>query len=67
MATREWEKKNKVFIGANLMRSTDGDIIDWIEKQTNRQGAIKEALRYYLDHTGYRQGDKPTPSEEPSS
>ena len=49
----EWNKENKVFIGLSLMRSTDRDIIDFLDSQgkqgKTRQGVIKEALREKIE------------------
>ena len=45
----EWNKENKLFIGLNLMRNTDADIIEYIEqkqeKGESKQGCIKKCLR----------------------
>lgn len=44
-----WNKENKVFVGLSLMRSTDSDIISFldnkVEEGKSKQGAIKEAIR----------------------
>lgn len=43
------EKDQKAFIGLHLMRSTDADLLEYIETKTkegySKQGLIKEALR----------------------
>ena len=50
---REWEKENRVFIGLNLMKSTDADIIDYIDEETQsgktKQGVIKDSLRASIE------------------
>nr|WP_321298353.1 hypothetical protein [uncultured Sphaerochaeta sp.] len=49
---KTWEKNNKVFYGINLLKSTDSDIIDYLDtvKQNGGsiQGTLKEALRFFL-------------------
>lgn len=49
---KQWMKENKVMYSINLMRSTDMDIIDYInttkENGGTVQGAIKEAIRFFL-------------------
>ena len=56
---REWEKENRVFIGLNLMKNTDEDILDYIEQKQKegftKQGIIKRSLRAseYLESAGY--------------
>ncbi len=32
----------------NLMLTTDSDIIEWINGQPSKQGAVKDAIRYYI-------------------
>jgi hypothetical protein len=54
-AQRKWMKENKVMYSINLMKNTDGDIIEYLEsvkedKTKSVQGAIKEAIRFYLAH-----------------
>lgn len=44
----EYNKVNKMHYGLNLMKSTDKDIIEVLEKQDSKQGFIKEALRHYI-------------------
>lgn len=48
-----WEKENKVFIGLNLMRSTDEDILDFLEKKRkqgeSKQGLIKRCIREMIE------------------
>lgn len=53
---RQWMKENKVMYSINLMRSKDMDIITYLDtvKQNGGsiQGAIKEAIRFYLASSG---------------
>ena len=32
-----------------LNRKTDADILEWLNQQESKQGAIKTAIRYFLD------------------
>lgn len=58
----EWNKENKVFIGLSLMRSTDSDIIGYLDKEISkgksRQGVIKEALREKISRETYAMMDR---------
>ena len=48
---KKWDKENKVFYCINLIRSTDSDIIDYLntaKENSSIQGAIKEAIRFFL-------------------
>jgi succinate dehydrogenase flavin-adding protein (antitoxin of CptAB toxin-antitoxin module) len=42
------EHKRKVIL--NLMRSTDADIIAWLESRPSMQGAVKEAIRAFMEN-----------------
>ena len=46
---KEWEKRNRYYIGANLMRSTDADIISYVEKKEaegeSKLGLVKRCIR----------------------
>ena len=42
---KEWDKQNAYRYGIKLSRSADADIIEWIQQQTNKNGAIKQAIR----------------------
>ena len=46
-ARKQWDKDNTVFIGIKLQRSTDADIIAFLDGKT-KQTIIKEALREYI-------------------
>ena len=43
-ARKKWTKENTVFIGVKLQKSTDADIIKFLEDKPN-QPTIKAALR----------------------
>ena len=42
-----WNKENTVFIGIRLQKSTDSDIIDYLEGKP-KQTTIKKALRLLI-------------------
>lgn len=44
----KWDVKNKYSFSIRLMRTTDADIIEWLQKQPSRQGAIKDLIREEL-------------------
>jgi len=44
-------KEHRREVKLSLMKTTDIDLIDWLEAQPSMQGAIKDALRYYIKHS----------------
>lgn len=50
-AKREWDANNTVFIGLKLNRNTDADLLEFLKTVPSKQGAIKEALRAYIENT----------------
>lgn len=46
-AKRKWQKENTVFIGVKLQKSTDADILQYLDGKS-RQTVIKSALREYM-------------------
>ena len=48
-AKRKWQKENPVFIGVKLQKSTDKDILDFLQGKQN-QTTIKLALREYMEN-----------------
>jgi len=46
-AKRKWQKENTVMIPVKLQKSTDADILQYLEGK-KRQTVIKEALREYI-------------------
>ena len=46
-AKRKWQKENTVFIGVKLQKSTDADILAFLQDKQN-QTTIKIALREYM-------------------
>jgi len=44
-ATLKYDAKNTRQIKMKLNLTTDADILDWLDAQENKQGAIKEAIR----------------------
>lgn len=49
-----WNKENTVFIGIRLQKSTDSDIIEYLQDKP-KQTEIKKAMRYYIN---LKQGGK---------
>ena len=58
----EWKKQNQVYIGLTLSKSTDADIIGYIEDKVtageSRQGVIKRSLRSTMEAEGYKKEDE---------
>ena len=46
-ARKEWTKKNTVHLGIKLQRSTDADILSYLEGKST-QAEIKKALRLLI-------------------
>jgi len=46
-----YDKENTVRTNIKLNKKTDADIIEFLEKSGNKQGAIKAALREYIKAT----------------
>lgn len=44
----EWRKNHTTQTGLRLNHTTDIDILEWLDKQESKQGAIKKAIRYYI-------------------
>lgn len=42
---RKYDKNHTMSISLKLNHKTDADIIQWLQKQTSRQGAIKALIR----------------------
>ena len=53
-----WDRNNTVLIGVRLMRSTDADILEYIEDRIaageTKQGIIKRSLRSTMQQEGYQ-------------
>ena len=41
----QWDKENTKGIYIKLCKSTDADILSWLDNQKNKQGYIKELIR----------------------
>ena len=51
-AKRKWQKENTVQIPIKLQKSTDADIIEFLDGKV-KQAVIKQALREYIaNHKG---------------
>lgn len=46
-AKRKWDKENVVIASIKFFRSTDADILAYVEGK-NRSGIVKAALREYI-------------------
>ena len=44
-ASAKYDAKNTKLIPIKLNLKTDADILEWMDQQSNRQGAIKELIR----------------------
>lgn len=70
-ARKRWDRENKVMYNINLTRNTDSDLIAYLDtvKQNGGsvQGAMKEALRFYLASSGNniypQKSDRPETSD----
>ena len=60
-AKRKWQKENTVFIGVKLQKSTDADILQFLEGK-QRQTVIKSALREYIQN--HQTATEAQPAEE---
>ena len=51
-AKQKWQKENTVFVGLKLQKSTDADIIQYLDGKV-KNAIIKAALREYMkSHKG---------------
>ena len=46
------DQKNARFFGLKLSRNTDGELIEWLESQQNKQEYLKELIRKDMKKTG---------------
>ncbi len=44
-AKERWDAKNTRQVKMKLNKRTDADILDWLDQQENKQGAIKALIR----------------------
>lgn len=42
---QRYHKKNRVSVNLCFMKSTEQDMLDWLEKQPNKAGTIKALIR----------------------
>ena len=45
-----YDANNSLQMSLKINRNTESDIIEWLEEQPNKQGAIKQAIRFFLSH-----------------
>ena len=43
--SHEWDKNNTVRINFMMMKSTEADLIEWLQAQPNKNGYIKSLIR----------------------
>ena len=48
-AQEKYDKENTIRTGIKFNKKTDADILEFLEKQTSKQGAIKAAIRSYMN------------------
>ena len=48
-ASYRYDKEHTITITLKLNRKTDADIIDWLSRKKNKQGAIKDLIRVMID------------------
>lgn len=46
---QKYDKENTVQVSVKLNKKTDAKILSWLERQSNKQGAIKELMRQISD------------------
>ena len=51
-AKARYDAKTAKFISIKLNRNTDQEIIEFLDRQENKQGVIKQALLDYMKKTG---------------
>lgn len=56
---REWQKKNTVMVGVRFQRSTDADIIEFLDGK-RPQPEIKRILREYIAMQKEKEGESNT-------
>lgn len=53
-----WKRANQVYIGLALSKSTDADIVDYMDQKIQegetKQGIIKRSLRHTMQGEGYK-------------
>ena len=51
-----WKKENQVYIGLTLSKTTDADIIGYVERKMEegetKQGVVKRCIREAIDREG---------------
>ena len=48
-AKKSWDRKNVLFVTVKIFRTSDADIIAFLNGK-NRAGTIKQALREYIEN-----------------
>lgn len=50
------DKKHAVRVSLKLNKIFDYEIVTWLNKQPNKQSAIKDAILFYLSESGDKDG-----------
>ena len=53
----DWLKQNRIVFSVTLMKNSDSDIVDWLDKQPSRGGAIKDLIRLQIARENALPGD----------
>ena len=48
-ANAKWDKDHLVKVTIRLNREKDADILAWLDRQQSKQGAIKDAVRAWME------------------
>lgn len=48
-ACAKYDKNNTVMLTVKLNKQTDADIIEYLSKSGNKQGAVKKAIRQMIE------------------
>lgn len=48
----KYDANHTIFVGLKLNLKTDKEIVEWLDKQSSRQGSIKSALKEFLKNGG---------------
>ena len=57
-AKRKWQKENTVFIGVKLQKSTDKEIIEFLQgREESYNGTINQALRLLMAQEAETKGE----------
>lgn len=55
-ANQRYKERTRVQFNMDLNRETEADIIDWLESQDSKRGAVKELIRKAIRETSQSTG-----------